>query len=237
MKLDREIVESLIGYKFKAVDILVTAFTHSSCRKTGANKSYERIEFLGDSILGFAIAEYLVENFPNLNEGDMSTFRASIVDKKSLSEITYKLGLGKLKDPKEGIAQFMSFGNGNYKTLLNDKIRCDLFESIIGAIYLDSLDYKVVRTSVYYLLKEYMNAEDIMSNNKDSKSMLQEYCAKLGSVPEYKLINENGPDHAPTFMVEVIINGKSYAVGQAKSKKLAEQKVASIALNLIQSEQ
>ena len=175
-------------------------------------ESYERLEFLGDAVLELITSEFLFEEYKDSQEGDMTKLRASIVCEFTLSDISRKLHFG----------DYVLLGKGEALTGGHDRnsILCDLFESVLGAIYLDG-GMDRARTFIHtHLLKD---VED-KSLFYDAKTILQEMVqAGPDSRLQYVLTREAGPDHAKEFTVETRIGGKTYAIGKGKTKKGAEQ--------------
>lgn len=218
-------LEERIGYKFKDIDILKRALTHSSYANEHKTKSYERLEFLGDSVLGFICAEYLYTNFPKLPEGELTKNRSSLVCEKSLCVFSRELGIG----------EFMFLSNGESRTGGRERpsILADMFESIIAAIYIDSNSIDETKKFVIsYLSKS--SKTFAKQKFKDYKTNLQEI---IQQNPEerlsYVVVNETGPDHNKHFQVEVRLNSNCIGKGGGKSKKEAEQQAARIALELL----
>ena len=207
-------VQEKIGYEFKDPEILRRCFTHPSYL-SGDEKDYDRYEFLGDSVLGFIVADYLFKKNVK-SEGVMTEEKKSIVSSKPLAFATKTLG----------IEEFMLKSE---KLEITDSMRENLFESIIGGIYLDGgLEEArkfIVKNLIDVFYKKGLKAV------KDAKSTLNEYSSKkrLGDV-KYSLVSKKGKDNLPTFTVKVLINNKVVAEGEGSSKKNAEQMAAEKAL-------
>lgn len=222
--MDIEIFEKSINYEFKNKEILKTALTHISYANDNKVKSNEKLEFLGDSILEFVVSKYLYDNYTNLKEGEMTKLRAAVVCEGSLYNVALAhhfsdfLYLGKSEEAS----------NGSKKPA----ILADSVEAVIAAIYLDS-DLENATNFIINNLKEQIN---IISKNvgmKDYKTVLQEKLQVKGNVKiEYKVLEESGPDHDKTFVVEVICNGKSLAKGKGTTKKAAEMEAAKTYLKI-----
>lgn len=223
MQLDQ--FENRIGYKFNDIKLLKTALTHSSYANEQKNKSYERLEFLGDSVLGFICSEFLFNNFKNLPEGDLTKHRASLVCEKSLCNFSRQIEVGK----------YMYLSNGEIRTGGRNRpsILADMFESIIAAIFLDSGNIESPKKFVLPFLEEASKKLN-KSSFKDYKTTLQEI---IQQNPEerlsYAVVSESGPDHNKHFKVEVRLNNNCIGKGGGKSKKEAEQQAARIALELM----
>lgn len=218
-------LENIIGYKFKNSNLLKTALTHSSYANEYKCESYERLEFLGDSILSIIISEYLFEEMKSTPEGELSRIRASLVCEESLSSIARELNFGK----------FILLGNGEEKAGSRNRssILCDVFEAVLAAIYLDG-GMQFAKEYIMNIMREKLHTNLHKKSIKDYKSRLQErmqriYHEKTKIV--YLTTNETGPEHQKNFYVDLIINGKKVSSGVGMSKKEAEQEAAQIALS------
>jgi len=218
-----EKLEKKIGYHFKNRGLLETALTHSSYanEKHGVNESYERLEFLGDSILGHVTADFLYRHEPPLPEGRMTRLRAELVCEVSLHKTALALGIG----------HYMRLGKGEEHTGGRERpsILADMVEAIIAALYLDSGMEEARRFIMEHILRD---AElDDGHRSTDYKTRLQELVQRQSNqVITYSLAEESGPDHDKTFTFEVRINGEVSGRGSGKTKKEAEQMAASRAL-------
>lgn len=225
-----EELEERIGYCFKNKALLQTALTHSSYANENKGKSYERLEFLGDSILGLLTTEYLYMHFPELPEGQLTKTRASLVCESALCGFSKSLGVGK----------FMRLSNGELRSGGADRpsILADMFESIIAALYLDSgaAGKEPMEICRAFVLRFIAPAAKTVNKRsfKDYKTTLQEI---IQQNPEEKLsyvvVSESGPDHNKHFQVEVHLNSNVISKGGGKSKKEAEQQAAQAALKLL----
>ena len=218
-----EKLEQKIGYRFRNRELLVTALTHSSYanERHGEAQSYERQEFLGDSILGLVTAEFLFTHEPPLPEGRMTRMRAELVCEASLHKTALELGLG----------SYMRLGRGEEHTGGRERpsILADMVEAIIAAIYLDSGMDEARRFILARVLRD--AAFDDSHRSADYKTRLQELVQrKSNQVIAYDLVEESGPDHDKTFTFEVLINGAVSGRGSGKTKKEAEQMAAARAL-------
>lgn len=222
--------EKRLEYSFKNKELLTSAITHKSYafekKCQNINEYNERLEFLGDSILEHIISVKLYNIKPELNEGNMSKKRALIVCEKSLSDVMRKLNM----------SLYMRIGKCEEVTGGRDKdaILADMFESVLGAIYLDS-DFETAREFCLKMLNEtFENAVTGHIENQDFKTILQEKLQVNGNIDiEYKVIKELGPDHDKSYEVEVYANKKALGKGIGKNKKLAEQKAAHVALEVL----
>ena len=220
-----EELESKIGYKFKDIHLLETALTHSSYANEngdGHNKSNERLEFLGDSVLGFITAERFYIHYQKFPEGELTKLRAATVCEKSLSEFARQLGLG----------EYLLLGKGEICTGGKDRpsILADAFEALIAAIYIDG----GMDAAKGFVLSYVDEAVKKHRGFKDYKTVLQEVIQRNpGEIVEYVLVNESGPDHDKRFEVEVHLNSNVIGRGIGTSKKKAEQEAAREALALM----
>ncbi len=225
MEKNLDVFQNDIGYKFKNINLLEKALTHTSYAYENNVESYERLEYLGDSILEFISSKYLFENFKNLSEGEMTKVRAYAVCEDSL----YKIAL------KHNFSDFLYLGKSEISTNTNKKaILADTVEAIIAAIYIDSNDINVVQE---FIINNIKDAVEYASQNvgvKDYKTVLQEMLQIHGEVQiKYNIIKEDGPDHNKTFTAEVECDGKKLAIGSGRSKKIAEMEAARKAIELI----
>ena len=219
------LIEKCLGYTFKTKKHLVLAFVHSSFineNKISVTESNERLEFLGDAVLGLVIAEYLFTYLPDSSEGTLSHLRSKLRESSSCSKFLKKLE----------IESFIIMGKGekkNFLSKLNSSIMADLFEAIIGAIYLDG-GLENVKKFVFSNFSEEIE-EAINSPLRNCKAELQDYSQKkYQKVPVYKVIDEVGPDHSKTFHISVFIDDMIMGSGYGSSKKSAQQAAAAEAL-------
>ena len=219
-----EQLEERIGHSFRDRGLLVTALTHSSYsneRHSGDSPSYERLEFLGDSILGLVTAEFLFAHEPPLPEGRMTRLRAELVCEASLHRTALALGLG----------EHMRLGKGEEHTGGRERpsILADMVEAVIAAIYLDAGMDEARRFVLDKILRDAEIGEDHRS--ADYKTQLQELVQRRSNQSiQYVLAEESGPDHNKRFTFEVRINGESAGRGSGRTKKEAEQMAAKKAL-------
>ena len=213
----------IAGYSFKNPQLLRTALTHTSYSNEKKVESNQRLEFLGDSVIGLVIGEYIYKTFPTMPEGELSKIRAGIVCEKGLVKCAEKIGLSQLL--LLGRGEEASGGRTRPSNLE------DAFEAVMGAIFLDS-DLETVREIVLEVMCE--TIAEIISHDgiEDHKTALQEYLQKQGGCNiEYKLEQEMGPDHAKQYTMAVYINGEKGGSGKGPSKKAAEQNAAKDALS------
>ncbi len=216
--------EKVIGYEFKNKSLLETALTHSSYanERQSGRECNERLEFLGDSVLGVITADYFYHNLAHLPEGEMTKKRAACVCEKSLHGFAKEIDLGKYL--------FLGRGEDNTGGRKRASILADAFEAGIGAIYLDG-GLENVRSFVLGFIKA---AAEKQLSLRDYKTELQEIIQKNPDEHlTYVLVGESGPDHDKRFEVEVMLNSNVVGCGMGKSKKLAEQQAAKQALELM----
>lgn len=218
LNYDEKAIEQNIGYEFKNKALIKQAMSHSSfineMKKKGM-ESYERLEFLGDAVLELISSEFLFENYKDLSEGKLTKLRASIVCEFTLSSVSEQLHFGDYVLLSKGEEQT---GGRNRSSIL-----CDLFESVLGAIYLDG-GMEPAKKYVHTFLLTDIEHKSLFY---DAKTTLQEMVQKDGTgVVTYELLEESGPDHNKKFITEVFVDGKSLAVGEGGSKKNAQQMAA-----------
>lgn len=206
-------LEKKLDYSFKDKDILAHALTHSS---TGGEQDYERLEFLGDRVLGLVIAEALYHRFPSETEGDLAKRLAALVQGEFLAVIATEITLGKYIKFSE--AEALAGGAQNVNIL------SDVFESMIGALFLDG-GLEPCRTLINRLWHDKFNA--MKTPPQHPKTSLQEWAQGKGlPLPVYKIVQQQGPDHAPVFDVELIVKGFAPLVAQGRTRQEAEKNAA-----------
>jgi len=222
MKTDKfESLENKLGYTFKDTELLIQSFCHSSYVNEQIDstlKDNERLEFLGDAVLDLAISHILMLRFKDATEGDLSKFRAMMVDEAGLYEVALRLGLG----------EYLLLGKGEEQSRGREKpsILADTTEALIGAIYLDSgfdIAMEIIKR-LFSSLLERVGTEELVH---DFKSLLQEYSQQsCKTLPIYRLTKETGPAHDRSFQVALSLKGEVLAEGEGRSKKEAEQNAA-----------
>lgn len=219
-------LETAIGYHFRNIGLLQNALTHSSYaneRWHNSLMSNERLEFLGDSVLGMLVADYLYRSFPDRPEGDLTRMRADMVCEKALAVVAHRLELGRHLLLGKGEEQ----GGGRNR----DSILADAVESVIAACYLDGGMEAAVAFVERFIL---VNVPTRKMNNADYKTALQELVQqKKNQNLSYRLVGESGPDHDKLFRVELTLNGEVVGEGTGSSKKRAEQEAAHAALKAL----
>jgi len=219
MKIDYRNLEKKIKINFKNKDLLIRSLTHKSFDKDTNN---EKLEFLGDRVLGLVIAKKLLEIYPDEKEGILDKKFASLVNKKTCLEIAKKIELQKY---------VLTFNVKNKKNLIEDKVLADSCEALIGSIYLDK-GLNVIEKTILYLWSDHI--KDSVVTQIDAKTKLQELSLKkFKKLPLYKLISNTGPRHKPLFKVGVKLIDTKYFISEGKSKKDAEQNAAILCLKNI----
>jgi ribonuclease-3 len=211
--------EKKINYKFNNQSLLIEALTHSSS-SISSSPNYERLEFLGDRVLGLILAEYFFKLFPEVNEGCLNDYYQKYANQDFLAECAQNLN----------ISDFIRTQKGD--NLYNNKsILSDVVESLIGAIYIDSN----INECRDFIEKKILNMVSKSSSPlRHSKSLLQELCLKkYKELPKYSMINKSGPDHNPVFTVSVSINEDNVKLGEGSSLRIAEEIAASKLLEFL----
>ena len=217
MKINYLNLEKKIKFNFKNKDLLIRSLTHKSYNKENNN---EKIEFLGDRVLGLVIAKKLLEIYPNEKEGNLDKKFASLVNKKTCLEIAKKIELDRY---------ILTFDFKKKKHQIEDKVIADSCEALIGSIYLDK-GLQAVEKIILDLWNSHI--KDSVITQIDSKTKLQEFSLKkFKKLPTYKLISNTGPRHKPLFKVGVKLLDSKLFMAEGKSKKDAEQNAAMLCLN------
>ncbi len=215
VKPNLKILQKRLNYQFQSLPLLESALTHRSA----SNQHNERLEFLGDAILGSVIAEQLFQQFPKADEGQLSRLRSFLVKEKALFELAQELELG----------DFLRLGGGELKSggFRRASILSDTFEAIIGAVYLDS-NFDVTRVYILALYQSRLDALSLDMAKKDPKTRLQEWLqARNHEIPVYEVVRSSGKDHAKTYWVNCTVNYLSLeAEGHGSGRRKAEQDAA-----------
>ena len=212
--------EERLAYEFQDKSLLFEAITHASSSSTRL-RSYERMEFLGDSILGFLVCEYLFNRFPGWLEGNLTKVKSVVVSRQTCAQIGDELGL----------VDFLIVGKGiGTSGTVPSSLLANAFESIVCAIYLDG-GWKAVRKFLLPLIMEQVDATIAGDTPTNYKSELQQYAQKrFGLPPNYQLLGNKGPDHDKSFMVSAQVGKRQFTPAWGKNKKEAEQRAAANAL-------
>jgi ribonuclease-3 len=224
-------LENLLGYGFKNQELLLQALTHRSFVNEHEGEHFrnnESLEFLGDSVLGFLISSHIFQRYPELTEGELSKIKAYLVSAANLVRLAEKIRLG----------DFIRLSRGEEKTGGRTKraIIVDAYEAIIGAIYLDG-GVEAAASFVGRQIEGFLEGLDLKQlTYGDFKSALQEQLHNLGRPePVYRVVDEIGPDHRKTFVVQVIIHNEVVAESSGRTKKEAQQSAAHLALQTLKS--
>ena len=217
-----EKLQERLDFTFKNKQLLIEALTHKSYKQPYNN---ERLEFLGDAVLDLIVGQYLFENFPKYDEGKLSKMRASLVNEDGFTQLALHLELGEYI--------FLSNAEENNNGRKKPSLLSNAFEAVMGAIYLEA-GLERVHAIAIKLLEEAHEEISLESLFKDFKTTLQELTqAQFGVTPEYKLISATGPDHKKEFEIAVMIQNKEYARASGKSKKVAQQEAALLAMDIL----
>ncbi len=227
-------LEQILHHRFRDASLLERALTHSSAVSDGlgepSSADSERLEFLGDAVLGLLVSDYLLASFPNWSEGQLSRGRSHLVNAASLTGAAERLGLG----------AHLLLGRGEEKTGGRRKpaLLADAFEAVVAAIYLDAGLDPAREFVARALVAAALDAEGDRLGRADYKSELQELLQKCGwPAAQYHVLRETGPDHQKTFLVEVTVAGRVSATGTGSNKKESEQTAAQQALEQLRSVQ
>ncbi|MEN4053374.1 MULTISPECIES: ribonuclease III [Sulfurimonas] len=220
-----ETLEKKLGYEFKDKKLIIEALTHKSYKQPYDN---ERLEFLGDAVLDLVVGEYLFRKFRDSDEGKLSKIRASLVNETGFDKLARALNLGDYI--------LLSNAEDNNGGREKSSLLSNAFEAIMGAIYLEA-GLKRVQEIAIKLIEENHKEISLDSLFRDFKTTLQELTqARFGITPEYKVIASRGPDHKKEFEVAVYIEDKEYARAIGKSKKIAQQEAAKLAVDILKEE-
>ena len=216
-------VETILDYKFENRNLLKKSLTHRSWENAGL--ANERLEFLGDAVLGLVVSEFLFGIFPNLNEGDLTKMKSSLVNESVLTRVFSRFGL----------AEYLYLSSEEEKSGGREKpsITADAMEAILGAVYLDGGLEKVSKVIDQLILSDYENFMNDKSIYNFKGELLELVQIDGRGVPRYEVIEEIGPDHEKVFVVSVSVESKTIGTGKGSTKKDAEQKAARMALELL----
>ena len=221
-------LERKLNYAFRNPALLQEALNHSSYaneHRAAHLHSNERLEFLGDSVLGFVTAEFLFQRHPEAPEGDLTRIRAALVCEQSLYEVAQRLGLGQYLKLGRG----EEAGGGRERT----SILADAVEAVFAAVYLDG-GIDAARALIHRCLLDAQRESVVEERRRDYKTALQELVQRQADQTlTYRMVDEQGPDHAKTFRAEVLLNGEAIGSGSGHSKKEAEQAAARAAMEAL----
>ncbi len=213
-------LKTLLGFTPGNLSLYKQAFLHSSKRETINN---ERLEFLGDAVLGAVIAEHLFKLFPYKDEGFLTQLRSKIVNGQNLQQLALKLGID--KHLKVGLKESEKSKSSVYG---------DAFEALIGAVYIDK-GFVICRNFILKrIIKMHVDLDELLNTDSDFKSQLQIYCQKNKLSLEYRLLSEEQKGKTKIFVVQVFINNKPFVIFENYSKRVAEQKAAQLTLEELQ---
>jgi ribonuclease III len=221
---DLEALQKTLGYEFQDKKLLIEALTHKSYKQPYDN---ERLEFLGDAVLDLVVGEYLFRKFRKSDEGKLSKIRASLVNEDGFDKLARSIDLGDYI--------YLSNAEENNGGREKPSLLSNAFEAVMGAIYLEAGLKKVEEIAIDLIEK---NHADISLDSlfRDFKTTLQELTqARFGITPEYKVISSRGPDHKKEFELAVVIEDKEYARAIGKSKKIAQQEAAKLAVEMLKN--
>ncbi|MCS6850895.1 MAG: ribonuclease III [Gemmataceae bacterium] len=212
--------QKAIGYRFRDIQLLRAALTHASVAATRMH-SNERLEFLGDAVLGLVTCEQLFHRFPDYQEGELTKIKSVVVSRRTCARISRQLNLG----------EYLFLGKGMHQNSdVPPNLLADVFESLVAAIYLDG-GLAPARTFILRQLEPEIEHVAGGAHGGNYKSVLQQLAQrKYGTTPQYQLLDEKGPDHSKCFKVAAVIKGHAYPAAWGRNKKEAEQKAAKNAL-------
>jgi ribonuclease-3 len=220
---------SQLGHRFASPELLEDALTHPSLSGTRAGKKagvppYERLEFLGDRVLGLIVAEWLYQHFPDASEGEMAKRHAALVNRDALRAVAVEIGLG----------QYLHLARGEEAGAARKNIATlpDAMEAVIGALYLDG----GMEPCVAFIKRYWQKDIDVSEAPADAKTVLQEWAQGRGlPLPQYRVVNRSGPAHAPKFTIEVSVKGHPAVSAEGDSKRAAEKAAAKLLMQQIKS--
>lgn len=226
------VLEKRLAHGFRDINFLSTALTHRSYvnenRQLDASDN-ERLEFLGDSVLGLCVSDLLIKKYPRSSEGDLTKIRSALVGEKNLAQLA--------RDLKIGDCLLIGRGEENSGSRDKDSLLANAFEAVVAAVYLDS-GYDDVKAVVTKLFEPLLEEKNLSSDYFDYKTALQEFCQrKYKTIPIYVVADSTGPEHAKVFEVRVVIVNKLTEIGKGTSKKEAEKKAAQKAWEKLQDEE
>lgn len=223
-----EELEHRLGYRFLTPELIVCALRHRSWVAENSGQSNERLEFLGDAVLGMIVTDYIFELYPTLPEGELAKVRAAVVNAHVLAEVATELGLG--------LALYLGKGESASGGREKPSILADAMEAVLGAVYLDG-GWEPATRMVLDLLKDRIAEAAQGPGGQDYKTRLQELTAReFDSAPHYD-VDASGPDHAKRFRATVLVGGQPLGRGEGRSKKQAEQAAAREAWTVLATEQ
>lgn len=224
MEIDELVIKKILGFKPKNITLYQNAFVHKSIAKELSTDSYERLEFVGDSVIGLIIAQYLYEKYPGENEGFLTRIRTKIVSSKGLSKLAGFMELDKYVK--------MNSKAMNNEWNKNPRILEDTFEALLGAFFLDKGLEPCRKFLIRHIEKNLEDSE--LETDTNYKDILMKFLqSRQMKSPEYTVTHTNGPDHSKKYTVQININNRKISEGTDKSKKQAEQNAAYLALKCL----
>jgi ribonuclease-3 len=217
-------ISRIIGMYPDNSSLYKLAISHSSVAKensSGTKNSYERLEYLGDSVLGTVVAEYLFKKFPYKNEGFLTDIRSRIVNRESLNKVGKKMGLNR-------IVEYSGKVNLSHKSLYGD-----VLEALVGAVYLDKGFYPCREFILTKILEHHFDIEEVVTNTSNFKSLLIEWTQKHNHKLDFNIKEESGNMHNKEFTAAILIDEKEVSIGKGTSKKRAEQAAAEKACDVL----
>jgi ribonuclease III len=216
----RKAIDQIIGEKPSNIHLYQLAFRHTSASKSspmqGFRESNERLEYLGDSVLGMVIAEYLFKKFPYKDEGFLTEIRSRIVNRESLNQVARKIGIDKM----------IEFDGNRKVVLAHSSMYGDAMEALIGAIYLDK-GFRFTRKFILKkLITNYFDLDNVVNTNNNYKSMVLDWAQAEGKKVRFEIVSESGSHHRREFVAQVTVDGKEVSRGNGWNKKKAEQDAA-----------
>lgn len=220
-ELSREVLERTLNFRVLDFDKYLSVFTHKSAVRDTGRQSYERYEFIGDSVINFVIAKYLYDKFPGADEGFLTRVRTKLVSGKFLAGLSEKLGLHRLV-----IMNRKAIEQGWYG---NSRIMEDVFESLVGCIYLD-LGLMTAKTFLLAVIEQFSDFEDVLRDTNYKDALMRYAQARALPLPEYRVLNDPQVTRRPLFYVVAVLDGAPHGHGEDVSKKGAEQRAAQLSL-------
>jgi ribonuclease-3 len=219
--LTRETLEAVLGFRVLDFDKYLSVFTHKSAVRDTGLQSYERYEYMGDAVINFVVAKYLYDRFPDADEGFLTRVRTKLVSGSFLSELAGRLGLQHLITMNRKAIQ-----QGWYT---NPRIMEDVFESLVGCIYLD-LGLMTARNFLLAVIEQFARFQDVLKDTNYKDALMRYAQARGLALPEYRVLNDPQVTRQPMFRVVAALDGVEYGQGMATAKKAAEQKAAEATL-------
>jgi ribonuclease-3 len=223
-------IRQIVGKSPLNLSLYKLALSHSSLSKvnqqSGRRESNERLEYLGDAILGAVVADYLFKKFPYEEEGFLTEIRSRIVNREALNQLARKIGLDELI-----VYEGQRYGRNAFKSMNGDAL-----EALVGAVYLERGFHFCYKFVLHKLIRPHYDLNDVISNNKNFKSMMIEWAQREGKELRFELAEVRGSKHQKEFIVHLYLGTKQFAIGKGMNKKKAEQAAAEKALELLKTD-